>query len=87
MRPSVVVLPAPEGPKIKKNSPFQHTLITELANDSIGYIPTVKAYKEGGYEPNTCILSPYAGDQLMKKALKLLKDLKNKINNNAHAKD
>lgn len=38
------------GLKIKHNKIFRHTIIVELANGSKGYLPTKRAFKEGGYE-------------------------------------
>ena len=38
------------GIKIKEISPSPYTAITGLFNGSIGYIPTRKAFQEGGYE-------------------------------------
>jgi neutral ceramidase len=38
------------GMAIKQKSLFEHTLVTELANGSIGYLGTKKAYSQGGYE-------------------------------------
>ena len=38
------------GLKIKYNKMFPHTIIVELANGCKGYLPTKKAFKEGGYE-------------------------------------
>lgn len=38
------------GFEIKKWSPFPYTFIAELANDSVGYIPTYEAFRRGGYE-------------------------------------
>ena len=32
-------------------SPFKHTIIAELANGSIGYVPTRRGFAEGNYEP------------------------------------
>jgi len=74
------------GLKIKKESPFEYTFVIELANDSLGYIPTLKAFEEdaripleasGSYEttigPNR--LAPEAGDMLVDSALKLLNEL------------
>ena len=37
------------GLAIKEASPFEHTIIAELANGSIGYVPTRRAYGEGNY--------------------------------------
>lgn len=38
------------GLQMKKWSPFSYTFIAELANDSVGYIPTYEAFRRGGYE-------------------------------------
>ena len=38
------------GLAVKANSPFQSTMLIELANDYRGYIPTVEAHEHGGYE-------------------------------------
>jgi len=38
------------GLQIKKSSPFKATMTIELANDWVGYVPTEKAFEEGGYE-------------------------------------
>lgn len=38
------------GQAIKAGSPFEHTLVTGYTNGVIGYIPTAKAFDEGGYE-------------------------------------
>lgn len=67
------------GLEIKKKSPFKPTFIVELANDWVGYVPTPKAFKEGGYETrlgNASYLSPEAGPILVKTALELLRQLK-----------
>ena len=38
------------GLAIKKESPFNYTAVVSLANGGSGYIPTEKAFSEGGYE-------------------------------------
>ena len=38
------------GQAIQAGSPFEHTLVTGYTNGVIGYIPTAKAFDEGGYE-------------------------------------
>ena len=40
------------GIEIRRSSPARHTVVIELANDAIGYIPTRQAFEEGGYEPS-----------------------------------
>ena len=37
------------GLRIKRASPFPHTYIVDLANGALGYIPTERAFREGGY--------------------------------------
>ena len=38
------------GLEMKKWSPHPYTFVAELANDSVGYIPTWEAFRRGGYE-------------------------------------
>lgn len=38
------------GLEIKRRSPACHTLVAGLSNDAIGYLPTRKAFEQGGYE-------------------------------------
>ena len=64
------------GLEIKKKSPFSHTLIAELANGSIGYIPNRKAYDEGNYEPVSARCAKGSGELLVESALKLLAEAK-----------
>lgn len=69
------------GLEIKKKSPFPHTFIIGYANDYVGYIPTSKAFKEGGYEVRTGAaskLDPKTGDMITGKALEILHKLKEK---------
>jgi hypothetical protein len=64
------------GLAVKKESPFRHTAIAELANGSIGYVPTRKAYDEGNYEPVSARCAAGSGEKLVDTAVKLLKELK-----------
>jgi hypothetical protein len=65
---------------IYENSPFNPTLVVELANGWSGYIPTLKAFKHsGGYETKeltSTMLIPEAGDRIMQKVLEMLKTAK-----------
>jgi hypothetical protein len=64
------------GMEIKRRSPFAQTMVLELANDSVGYIPTGRAFEEGAYEPNS---SPYEagfGELIVDTAVSLLDRLK-----------
>lgn len=63
------------GLEIKARSRCKNTLLFGLANQSIGYIPTPRAFKNGGYEPTTCefsILAPEAGDMIVNKILEMI---------------
>ncbi len=64
------------GLEIKKKSPFRHTLMAELANGAIGYIPNKKAYDEGNYEPVSARCAKGSGEMLVESALKLLRAAK-----------
>jgi hypothetical protein len=64
------------GLEIKQQSPFRHTIIVELANGAIGYIPTSKAYDQGNYEPLSARCAKGSGETLVRSALRMLGDLK-----------
>jgi neutral ceramidase len=65
------------GLQIKKQSPAKHTLVVELTNDAIGYLPTREAFEQGGYEPTTgsTYYEEGAGDELTASALRQLNGL------------
>ncbi|HTU91239.1 MAG TPA: neutral/alkaline non-lysosomal ceramidase N-terminal domain-containing protein [Gemmataceae bacterium] len=63
------------GLAIKKASPFPVTLVVELCNDAPGYVPTVKAFKEGSYETVNSRIQPGGGEKLVEAATRLLKEL------------
>jgi hypothetical protein len=76
------------GLRIKRGSPFKYTFVCGLANDYVGYVPTLKAFREegpleksGSYEttigPN--VLVPEAGDVIVETALKLLHKLYDEV--------
>lgn len=60
------------GLAIKKDSPFKHTFIAELANGSIGYVPNREAYPQGRYEVVSARCAEGSGERLVEEALKLL---------------
>jgi neutral ceramidase len=60
------------GLEVKRRSPFRHTIVCELCNASIGYVPTRKAYDEGGYEATSTPLQPGTGESLVEAAVALL---------------
>jgi neutral ceramidase len=63
------------GLAIKQGSPFKHTIIAELANGSIGYIPSRRAYPQGNYEVVSARCAEGSGELLVEAALRLLKEL------------
>ena len=64
------------GTYIRNRSPFSRTIVVELANGSIGYIPDRKAYVEGNYEPISSRVAPGSGEMLVENALQMLNELK-----------
>lgn len=72
------------GLAIKKKSGFKNTFIISCANGGIGYIPTEKAFKEGGYEPKEAFkwygysspFVPDVGERVKKVVLDLMRVLK-----------
>jgi len=64
------------GLALKQASPFRYTMIAELANGAIGYIPNRPAYAQGNYEPVSARCAAGSGELLVETAVKLLKELK-----------
>lgn len=64
------------GLAIKAASPFQTTLVVELANDDPAYIPTKKGFAEGSYEIVNSRIQPGGGERLVEAAIELLRQLK-----------
>jgi hypothetical protein len=67
------------GLQIKDQSPFALTAVAELSNDYVGYIPTDKAYDEGGYELFTLQSSKVArgtGERMAKTLIAMLQQLR-----------
>jgi len=54
------------GLELKRRSPTSHTLVVELANDAIGYLPTRESFAQGGYEVTvgSTLYAPGAGERL-----------------------
>lgn len=64
------------GLEVKRRSPFPSTFVIELANAYHGYIPTVAAHADGGYETwraKSSYLETGAAPQLVEAALRRLK--------------
>jgi hypothetical protein len=64
------------GLAIKQDSPFPQTIIAELANGAIGYIPSRRAYAQGNYEVESARCAEGSGERLVDAAVKLLKELR-----------
>lgn len=63
------------GLEIKKASPFKETILVELADGSVGYVPTKRAYSEGNYEPTSARCAAGSGEQIAQCAIELLKQV------------
>ncbi len=63
------------GLAIKQDSPFRRTIIAELADGSIGYIPARRAYAQGNYEVVSARCAEGSGERLVDAANRLLKEL------------
>ncbi len=61
------------GLAIKQGSPYRTTIVVELANASLGYIPNRKAYAESNYEPVSARCAAGSGEMLVETALDLLR--------------
>jgi len=63
---------------LAEGSPFSTLFKIELANDYIGYVPTLRAFEEGSYETwfaRSSKLVPEAGEMLMDGARRLMTSL------------
>jgi hypothetical protein len=63
------------GLKIKASSPFARTYIIDLANGSVGYVPTRKAIGEGGYAEDVRRVDADAEDVILSQSQALLKQI------------
>ena len=62
------------GQRIQKGSPFPKTFVLTCANGILpGYVCTAEAYAAGGYETGASLLTPAAGEILVRTAVKIIK--------------
>ncbi len=61
------------GLKIKKMLSPKIAMIVDYANDYISYIPTKKAFSQGGYEIETSLFSDEVGNILINEIETLVK--------------
>jgi hypothetical protein len=69
------------GEEIKAQSPYRYTVVAELANDWIGYVPNRDAYELGGYQTWTGLHSfvePGTGERIVEGVTQLLEELARK---------
>ena len=64
------------GLSIKQRSPFAHTIIAEMADGHLGYVPTREAYPQGNYEVVSARCAAGSGERLAQTAVELLRQLK-----------
>ncbi len=62
------------GLALKKASPFRYTVIAELANGAVGYIPNREAYPQGNYEVVSSRCAEGSGELLIEAALRQLNE-------------
>jgi hypothetical protein len=60
---------------IVAGSPFVHTLFCGYSNGVLGYLPTMEAYGEGGYEVAISLFGPDAAEVLVEQSKVLLQEL------------
>lgn len=63
---------------LREQSPLPFTCFVGYANDYQGYVPTPRAFEEGGYEPTPSgwsKLAPEAGDIIVRTGLRLLQQM------------
>jgi hypothetical protein len=60
------------GRAIKVASPFPVTIIAELANGNLGYVPDRKAYAEGAYEVISARVAAGGGEAMVASAIEQL---------------
>lgn len=65
------------GIYIKERSPFPGTMVLELTNGSVDYIPDRKAFVEGNYEAVSARCAPGSGEFLVERVLEILNEMKN----------
>jgi len=63
------------GLAIKQGSPFKRTIVVELANGSLGYVPDRKGFSQGNYEAVSARCAAGSGEKLVDAAIDLLRTL------------
>ena len=66
------------GLDLKQRSPYAMTAAAELGNDIIGYIPTLEAFRQGGYETfrsRWARVVPGSGEKLVDELVEMLTEV------------
>jgi len=63
------------GLDLKIDSPFATTIVAELSNGGIGYIPNHRAYPQGNYEVVSARCAEGSGEMLVQAALDMLREI------------
>ena len=75
-RNAIVTLPGEVfvelGLEIKKHSPFENTMVIEMSNINIHYVPDLKGFAEDDYEAMNSRLAPGSGEKMVEEALVML---------------
>ena len=61
--------------RVRNESPFQYTFYFGYTNGWLGYLPTAKAFEEGGYEPKTSPFTAAAERDIAEGVITFLKSL------------
>jgi hypothetical protein len=61
---------------VRDGSPFPHTFYFGYTNGWFGYLPTAKAFDEGGYEPRTSPFTAAAEKDVGDAAIALVQSMK-----------
>lgn len=64
------------GLAIKAGSPFARTMVIELSQSDLCYVPTEKAFAEGSYETINSVVKPGGGEKLTETAIEALQAVK-----------
>jgi len=80
---AIVTLPGEmfveQGLTIKNLSPFDNTMVVELANVGCGYVPNRKAYLQEGYEIEQARLAPGGAEIMVQALVDMLRELKTDV--------
>lgn len=60
---------------MREQSPFKHTFYYGYTNGTFGYVPTRRAFAEGGYEPSTTVFTPQIETDLKTQVSRRLQEL------------